>query len=100
MTDTMLARWEAALGRARAAGLSPASLVHVGDGFAECPSTTAPGKRYLLCADQCSCKAGSGPVCLHRALYRAAVGLAPFVRPAAPALPFVRRVRLAGRSAA
>ena len=94
MTDAMTARWHAALDRARAAGLTPGDLVHVGDGFAECPSTTAPGKRYLLYQGGCSCAAGSrGRPCVHLALYRAAAGLAPFDRPAPKQLPFVRRVR-------
>jgi hypothetical protein len=83
------ARWMAALERAIDANVRPAGRVAAG--VVLVPSATDAKLVYATDGVRCACaSAASGdPICWHRAIVRAARGMAPFApdpEPAAPAL--------------
>jgi hypothetical protein len=80
-----------ALDRAIAADLVPVG--RRGAGLLLVPSATRPGLVYATDGVVCGCEshAAGDPVCLHRALVRAARGMAPFAPDDAPALCAVCR---------
>ena len=79
------ARWQAALDRAIAANLSYIELMD-GDGAWAVGSSQDSERGYLVTSHTCTCAAGRGgdPICKHRALVRALVGLLPLDGVACP----------------